>query len=364
MIAHAGNTDWDAGNAALRARRSRLLSGPALLDLLDRGLDELVGALSDTDWRTDIEAALARYRGLRVLQEAARTRLARQLGRVRALYGGDAGAAIDIRLARYDVDNLVTVLRGQARGVDGDRILPMLVPAGQIRDPILAELLRQPGLRATLDRMVALGVPDPSTALKVLGAWTGATSSPILLERALRRAWALGVKRALDAGVGGAMLARTVRDRIDQDNLLAVLRLWSRLEPGERARQPLRDHLLPGGRLGLDVLSHAWSRRDPPEVAAALTPSLWTSWHGPVDRWAESADLSALADVLDELRTYWALGLFVRGDPLSLAVPLAFIAELEVEVRNLRVVAHGAALKLPSDVVRSRLWLQERAWDA
>jgi V/A-type H+-transporting ATPase subunit C len=360
----SAGTDWDAGNAALRARRSKLLAGPALLNLLGRSLDEVIGALADTDWRVDVEAALTRYTGLRVLQEAARTRLARQLGRVRALYGGEAREALDLRVSRYDIDNVVTILRGQARALDPDQLLPMLVPAGRLSDAVLVELVREPGLRATLDRMVVLGVPSQTTALRALAAWTGPTASPAALERAARLSWAREVRRSLDAGLGGDMLARSLGDRLDQDNLLAMLRLWSNLPSPDRARVHLPDHLLPGGRIGADTLAFAWSRREAGEVVAALLPAVWQSWHGALQRWVDAHDLSVLADVLDELRARWALGLFVRGDPLSLAVPLAFCTALEIEARNLRIIAYGADLRLPPDIVRSRLWTEETAWAA
>jgi vacuolar-type H+-ATPase subunit C/Vma6 len=54
-------------------------------------------------------------------------------------------------------------------------------------------------------------------------------------------------------------------------------------------------------------------------------------------------------------RVRWAVGLFLRGDPLSFDVPIAFTVAQENEVRNLRLLAEGLSGGLPAAALRSRL---------
>ena len=58
---------------------------------------------------------------------------------------------------------------------------------------------------------------------------------------------------------------------------------------------------------------------------------------------------------LELSRVRWAVGLFLRGDPLSFDVPIAFTVAKENEVRNLRLLSEGAAGGLPARALRAQL---------
>jgi V/A-type H+/Na+-transporting ATPase subunit C len=54
-------------------------------------------------------------------------------------------------------------------------------------------------------------------------------------------------------------------------------------------------------------------------------------------------------------RVRWAVGLFLRGDPLGIDVPIAYTVAKENEVRNLRLLGEGSVGGLPVAAVRAQL---------
>lgn len=352
-----GEAAFDYGNARVRARRSRLLSAGAVQDLVGRDLDELLSTLGQGPWRPDVEEALTRYTGLRVLYEAARRHLARTLREVRSFYPGEAGRSLDLYLARYDTDNVIAILRGQARGADPDEVVPLVVPAGRIDEATFVALAHEPGLRPTIDRLVAWGLPSAAaaTALLRIRPEHEGLGDPTALEQTLLRVRAEEVDRTLEEGLGGEELARVLRRRIDRDNLLATLRLWGTQPAAERAGVQLRRHLLPGGKVDRATLQEAFDRADAADLARQLAPHLPPRWRDPVGAWGATSDLYALADELDRALLEASLARFVHGDPLGLGIPLAFFAAIEAEAHNVRILGRGTVLDLPRDVVISRL---------
>ena len=82
-------------------------------------------------------------------------------------------------------------------------------------------------------------------------------------------------------------------------------------------------------------------------------------------RIASGGDLPTLQRELEVSRVRWAVGLFLRGDPLSFDVPIAFTVAEENEVRNLRLLGEGAAGGLPAAALRAQLIVPWGGrWDA
>jgi vacuolar-type H+-ATPase subunit C/Vma6 len=78
-------------------------------------------------------------------------------------------------------------------------------------------------------------------------------------------------------------------------------------------------------------------------------------WRAPLERIAAGGDLPTLQRELEASRVRWAVGLFLRGDPLGLDIPVAYSVAKENEVRNLRLLGEGAAGGLPAPALRAQL---------
>lgn len=362
---------FDYGNARVRAMKAHLFDARYYQELLAKDLDGLIGSLAQSVYKPDVEAALVRFRGVQVVYETVRTHLARTLRRMASFYQGRPRQQVDLLLARWDRRNLLTVLRSQALSPlrRPEEPTALLVPAGALDEGTLTELMRQPDLRSTVDLLVTW-LPDAAMARSLLDAWPtyAQTGNLAVLEHALNSAYA----RWLDAQVhctGPARddqrwLRQVLCAEVEQANLLISLRLrqarltgqhgWEAVVEGEASETPF----LPCGRLAPGLLAAIVACEAAADVVALLArvPGL-SLWQPALAEWQETGDLLALERQLERVLTRQAMNLFVVGDPLSIAVPIAFAWAKENEARNLRLLAQGLAHQMAPAEIRETLFL-------
>ena len=351
---------YDYGNARIRARRSRMLTLNDYSDLLSvETIERLLGALADTVYGSDLQAAMLRFSGLRCLDEAVRSHLARHLRMLETFFDGPERSRLELLLHRWDLRNLRTILRGRVRLEGSEQIVRLLVPAGTIDEAALIELASQPSLRATVELMMAWNLPTAGTAGRMMAAWPEfeATNDPSVFEGTLNRAYADHLHSSLSGGPRDE-LARILRLEIDQTNLVTALRLRSarlEAEPGWDVGDPSA-HYLSAGRIPVDSLESVRLAETPGDAARLLQDApLLPTWTAAVAEWAVNDDLLRLSASLEAAMAQEAVGLFAKGDPLGIAIPVAFAWAKESEARNLRLIGRGVVHAIPPDVVEQEL---------
>jgi V/A-type H+/Na+-transporting ATPase subunit C len=371
IVSHSA--DFVYGNTRLRARKAALLGPAGFEALLDRDLEGVLEGLAATAYRPDIEAAGALPPGERALQEIVRRHLARVLEEMRAFYDGSARSLVDLLLARFDLHNLLTLLRGLVRKQEAERVLASVVPLGSLGGAAAREIAHQPEPAAAVDRLVAWRLPDPESAGALAAAWPEFERTEDLraLEQALATAHARNLTRALQgAGPAAEPLRNLMARESDAANILVVLRLWCALERGEFSElppPPAPGRFLTGGAIAEQVLESALRLPTRANAAAELAAaSRRPRWRAPLERFAAGDDLAGLQRAFEADRARWAVGLFLGGDPLGLDVPIAYAVAVENEARNLRLVGEAAAAREPAGAVRPLLLLpgDGEAWAA
>lgn len=347
-------TDVAYGNARVRARKADLLGPRDWSALLRSGdLDGLVAELAGrAGWRVDVEAALTRYEGARRLDEAIRRHRARVWGAVVGWYAGDRrGRDLGLLAARLDVENVRVLVRGLARLEGPETLLGLLVPAGALDEAALRALAGAAGLREAVDRLVEWGLPTPDLAralLRAFPAYEAARGDVRVLERALDGAWAERL-RGIPRGAVDPHVEAVLRGAVDRRNLDATLRLRRARRRGE-ATDVFGEPFLEGGRLPVSRFVEALDASDRAEVVRRLRAgATHPAWRAPLRDWVGDGDPVALADALDAGETREAVAAFWRGDPLSLAIPIAYLAATEHEAANLRRLGRGLADGVPPD---------------
>lgn len=344
---------YDYGNARIRALKSDLFDGRRYRQLMGLDVDGLVAALADSPYRPDVVAATPRFAGVRLVQEALRTNLARTLRRLDDWYEDEGREAVRLLLGRWDLHNIRAILRGQFARRPRDDVEAILVPAGNIGEDLLVQLTSQPDLRACVEAMVVWGLPDSRTARSVLASWPefDASGDFRTLERVLEHARRDYV--ATTAAEHDTVLADALGAEVDQVNVLTALRLQgadeARSDAGGRAA-----YFMVGGSIPIPALVRASESADRASAAGALD-SAPASWRAALGRWVEAGDLVTLTDELEAAITRAAAGLFARSDPLGIGIPVAFVWAKENEARNLRTIAAGADAELPTEMIEQEL---------
>ena len=219
----------------------------------------------------------------------------RSLEEMRSFYAERARRLVDLLLSRFDIHNVVTVLRAQAgtKRPAGDA-LNALVPVGWLVEPVAGETLRQNELAGAVD-LLARRMPDreQADALRRASAEYERTEDLAALERTVVTDHALRTTAALAAaGPDARTLLAVVRREIDEHNLLVALRLRMRWRPAPR---PSRRRRRRGSR-GIDPdrrVRGGCARRRRLRSSGISGDSATERGCAPLRRWAASGDLPA-----------------------------------------------------------------------
>lgn len=352
-------------NARIRAMKSRLLDGRAYASLLAAAsVDQLIELLATTAYREEIEAALVRYAGVKCVFEALRSNVAHTIGKIRTFFLGRPRELVAILLGRWDIFNLVTILRGQARGVAADEIQDTLIPAGELTEADLREMTLQPTIRATADLMLAWHLPYA----RVLADALRARPDHDLFDVETRLAQ-LRYREAL-AGLTEDENDRLVREmlmaEIDVANLVTLLRLCRlsdrsaelKARYGSADAMPL---LVEGGALRGRALKELSQAGDVGSIVRGLGESPYArALSRRMEIYQRTNDMAALERGLEEFLALKGIGMFHR-DPLTVAVPMGYVWAKSNEIANLRQITQGKALGLDAGTIRDELiwWVRE-----
>ena len=353
--------DFDYGNTRLRARKDRLLRDADYERLLGEDIEGLLRGLADTPYAPAGDPAV---RGRERLHRAVRFHLGRALEEMRSFYSGRARVLVDALLSRFDIQNVITVMRARAHPeTTVEDALAALVPVGWLVEPLANEVLRPHELAGVVD-VLATRMPDPEQG-KVLRAALHEyerTDDLAALERAVLTDHAARLAEQLaDTGKAGATLRQFGQREIDEHNLVVALRLRDAIASGAQDTAPPAEAALPGGAIPAATLATVV-----PAPAAAVVTTIGRLaggiWQTALERWLATGDLHALQRSLERAAIADVTALFVNGDPLAIDIPLAYTTALQVEARNLRLLGEAAVRGIPVEDVRAGLvWPEGRA---
>jgi V/A-type H+-transporting ATPase subunit C len=344
--------DYDYANARLRALKSQLFERRTMLEFaaLTR-VDDLTARLADSPYGDEVRVALARYVGLRVVMEACRLHLAGTYRKVRGFFDEEGTNLVSILLARWDLFNLKTILRGQEARTPAGEILEALVPAGDLDESALRTLVRQPDPTATADLLRTWNAGYAGAVRQALGEYTN-THDWSAFEAALDTLFYGRLFRSLQKSEENAGMVHEILAReIDTANVMTALRLR---EAGiASSEDEVQRRLLSGGEISRDwLLSIARATREE-EVLASLRASKF----GIALAKIETLDIASIQHELDRDLARFGIGFFSR-DPLTISPAIGYITAMKVEGINLRVVAQGIALGLSRSDIEKELILQ------
>lgn len=328
-------------NARTAARRARLLGPRGLRELLARPTTpERLAMLADGCWRGALPATAAA--GPVPLRTVAHGLVADGAGEAREVLSfleGRPRQRVAALLRLQDAPVLEGVLRGLMRRDPALRIVAGTWPSPGLGPELVAELAALPTPARVPELLTRRGSPLGSAAASALEA---AREEPRLVRLgvALQRAIVAGVRDALSGWDGDARLGRElVAQHVDHVNATTLLAVEVLVHPA--------DLFVAGGRLDADGFARL-AGLPMPERRVRLA-----AWIGPA-RGPRALDPALLANPtltaqhLLQVRER-ELQRRARTAPLSIAVPLAFLAARTGEARRLRLLLLGAEHGLPVD---------------
>jgi V/A-type H+/Na+-transporting ATPase subunit C len=345
--------DYGYVNARIRGMKSRLLDRHTLEDLIFQpDLDSLISDLEKTPYKEEIIEAKGLYQGVLCIEYALRKNFIRTFQKIlEYVRETEAERYIRIFLHRWDVQNIKTILRGKNIHITNEEILDCLVPAGELDEATLKELVRQQDVRGVIDLLATWGIVYAKPLTEKYPEYLE-KSDLALLECALDKYY---YKEALDSVKINSYNTLLIRDiletEIDVVNIRTILRMIRDHVSSEEAQDFLIEkgkELTPKKMIQLTALH---------SVEDLLKELDQTSYRFIADV-PESAiktqKISVIEKQLEKFLIKKGVSAFL-GDPLSVASVIGYFWAKYNEITNIRIISRCKTVDLPDEQLREEL---------
>ena len=299
-----------------------------------------------------MEEALSWGRGVKAVTRATHFELARLMDRMRDYYEGRSWEMIQLMFQRFDVDNVKTVLRGLENRLPSEEIFHAFTVFGNIDKKILMEIAGADDPRKAIDQMASMRLPiaEPLMTHRVEKPGAPLQELEVTLERwhVENTVRELGKPRSDDKA-----LLDAVKMDVDLFNLILVLRFvrtpaQRQLLEEEQGMQ-VSELLLEHGSLSMLRLRKAAQETS---VEIAISAFGHCAYEDALaiglNRYQQTGRLSEIERELRHHRLVW-LRKQISIDPLGISVPLGVTALKASEGMDIRWVAWGLQMRLPSE---------------
>ena len=319
--------DYGYVNARIRARFRDILRPEHYRRLLEaQDFGGFVSALRETAYAPFVppDADLGEVlRGLRAYME-------RNSSKLLEVSAGEPRLLLGVLLGKWDVFNIITVLRAKLKGTEPERARAELVPAGSLGSAKLEALLGEPDAPSALELLASWGWPVGRELTKAVRAGNLAEAEYLLLKGYFD--WARSQLNPRKPN--HALVLEVLRRMVDTRNVISVLML---LRGGVK---PLgRVKFLPGGLLEERHLRALERAEDYQEALAVMRRTPYAKAFSKADLSPTEAEARMEREAVER-----ALKAGRRGDPLGIAPGLLYVTALELEQVNLRTIAVGIDL--------------------
>jgi len=345
---------YDYVNARIRGMKSRLLGTPVFETLiLKPDVEAIITELGNTDYKEEIEKASIQYSGIRCIEVALRKNFTRAFRKIfNFMEGETAEKYVKILLNRWDVQNIKTILRGKNIHVTSEEIIDCLVPAGQLDDITLIELIKQSNVREVIDLLATWGIEFAKPLTRNFKEYTEKRDLAVL-EYAIDKFY---YENALETLVKESYDNRIVLDmittEIDVTNIKNVLRMIRDKIEIEEAETFLING---GAKVNINRL-FSMIRTGTLEGAIKVldaTPYNFLS-ELPADVY-KTGKISVFEKELDKYLIKRGIDRFL-GDPLSIAITVGYIWAKYNEITNIRIIARCKTADVSEKVIREELF--------
>jgi len=332
----------------LRVRKSKLLAREDYLRMLNMSIPEMTRFIEETQYKKEIDELGTSFSGIDLLEIALSWNLAKEYQNIQKIAPGDLKRFTQSYLRRWDIQNVLTILRGKAQGITSGKIKEILIPAGELDRVILDRLLKEESPERVVEALKAY------TMYPVLTKWLGsaiAEGSFAHMENALyRQFYGDLIEEAMSGFKGGRNFLDYIRLEIDMINIRNMFRLRA-----DRIQQDAREIAIPGGTFGVDEFQRLVNREDHNEFIDAVKSRI---------------KLRPLLDMLETIRQEKSLReteielikfqiremeSMSKRNPFSIHPILTYLEKKKYEIINLRALARGKESNLPTERIRGFL---------
>jgi V/A-type H+-transporting ATPase subunit C len=347
--------DFDYLNARVRGMSTLLLTREfydQVLAAADAGAALLMDALLASSYGEELQKAMAERAGgspALAIETAARRSVHAAFSKVLAIAPPEPRRLLALQMNRWDVANLMTLLRGKLAGAAPADVLSAVLPIGELDETQWGELAAETDVTDMADALVTWK-HGFAAALRRAIRECRPPDDRRALETAVYRAWfALAFSQLSAQDPRDAPLRDILRRQVDLANVISLLDCVRGRERGVTREAPAP---IPCGTLPhplLDELAACESLESAFEIVEVtyFAPAIEKG----ILAYGQTHSLAVMERFLEVIVVMQGCRMF-RQDVLSLALPLGFIWRKYSELVNLRMLARGAVYRMPANAVR------------
>jgi len=332
----------------MRVRKAKLIPREEYMRMLNMSLPEITRVIQETQYRQEIDELSSVFSGIDLIEVALSWNLAKEYQKILEITPGNLKQFTQAYLRRWDIQNILTILRGRMQGEKAGKIKEILVPAGSLD-------------RTDLDRLLAEESPE-----RIIEALKGNRIYPLLMreypaakesgsfsrmENELYKQFFSEIIAEAKSGIkGGNQFLDFIRFDIDIRNIKTLFRLRR-----DTFEEDAREMYISGGVLSPKDFADLNGLQDQGEFIESLKGKIRNN---------------LLIDLLDELKTekkirdvetrltrvqLEQMERISKRNPFSIHPILVYLEKKKYEVFNLRALARGKESKLSSERIAEYL---------
>jgi V/A-type H+/Na+-transporting ATPase subunit C len=347
MVEVRGPAPYIYVGTRMRVRKAKLLGREEYLRMLNMSLPEITRSIEELEYKREIDEFSTVFSGIDLLEIALSWNLAKEFQKIIDITPGTLKAFTQAYLRRWDIQNVLTILRGKLQGMKPGKIKEVLIPAGELD-------------RVFLDRLIAEDSPE-----RIIEALKRTKLYPVLareypagsqnkslsrLENELYKQFYGKLIEGTEGMKGGNLFLNYIRLDIDITNIRNLFRLHS-----DVIGEDIREMMIPGGTFSVEELQRISAITDRNEFIDSLMAKVTVkpllaaldSLRG--EKPIRETEIDLIKVELEQMEKMSKL------NPFSIHPILVYLEKKKYEVFNLRAIARGKESKLPPERIKEYL---------
>lgn len=332
----------------MRVRKSKLIPREDYLRILNMSLPEITRFIEETEYKKEIDELSPSFQGIDLVELALSWNLAKEYQEIQKITPGVLKRFTQSYLLRWDIQNVLTILRGKAQGMSAGKIREVLVPAGELDRVFLDRLLKEDSPERIVEALKGHSIYQVLS--KGLDAALEEESFARIENELYKQFYANLLSEATSGLRGGKQFLEYIMLDIDITNIRNMFRLRM-----DRLQEDARSMVVQGSTFSADEFQHLISIDDQKEFIDALKakvrlkPLIAMLDMVETEKSLREIEIELIKVQLSQMESLSKL------NPFSIHPILTYLEKKKYEIFNLRAIARGKEVTLPVERIRGYL---------
>lgn len=354
----------------LTVRKTHLIRREEYMRLLNMDLNQIIRFIGETEYQTEVNELAGRLSGIGLIEAALTRNLAETFRNVVSIAPGSLHELTERYLSRWDIWNVMLLLRSRQFGIPDEQTRQAFIPAGSLSPARIESLLSLKTICEITESLQGWELHPVLSGFCSSGYHKGLFAT---VENALYLSYYSNLYRDARSGIrGGDAILPYLRYEIDIVNIRNLFRLRA----GSRT-EDIIPFMIPGGNLvpsffqrvyGIEERNQFIAEMEQTEIMPVLLAALrdircdesvcqtdaadfiWKRWY------ERKTPLFVIVMAVTRLRLH-RLEKISQRNPFSVLAILSYLEHKRYEVMNLRAIARGKQFGLNPEQIKEYLVL-------